>query len=62
MVLNLFDDKATDIGRFEIKYHKLSSATYQNRALKFFYRGWDLGFAWLSCPQEQKLKYKKIMI
>ena len=60
---NKKDDKATNIGRYEIKSHKLvSSATYQSRTLKSFYGGWDLGFAWLSCPQEQKLKYKKYII
>ena len=44
-----------------MKSHKLSSATYQSRALKCFYWGWNLGFAWLSCPQEQKLEYKKFI-
>ena len=44
-----------------MKSHKLSSATYQNRALKCLYEGGILVFAWLSCPQEQNLEYKKFI-
>ena len=57
---NKKDDKATNIGRFENKSHKLSSATYQSRALKCFYGGWDLGFCLVELPTGTKIKVQEV--